>query len=69
MIEPDVTFNVLAMCLECKHRWIGNVTPEISLFKLECPACREMNSFASFMPPDYEDAVAQLLAAFDEDLH
>jgi len=60
MIDPDVSFNVLAMCLKCKHRWVGNVMPETSLFKLECPKCGKQDSFASFMPADYEEAVSQL---------
>lgn len=46
-------FNVLAMCLECCSQWIGTVDAEVSLFRLECYKCKECNSFASFIPPDY----------------
>lgn len=49
--EPQ--FGVIAMCMACKHKWIGLVMAKTSLFKLECPACKEQDSFASFIPPEY----------------
>ena len=46
-------FNVLAMCLSCKNKWIGTVEARVSLFKLQCPACKATDSFASFIPEEY----------------
>ena len=45
--------NVFALCLACWNRWIGTVVVRTSFFKLECPACKERESFASFIPDEY----------------
>lgn len=50
--EPGY-FNVIALCLLCRHKWIGMVEVETSLFTLQCPACGTQDSFASFLPDDY----------------
>lgn len=46
-------YPILAMCIACKHRWIGIVVAATSLFRLECPTCGAQDSFASFLPIDY----------------
>lgn len=48
-------YTVMVLCLTCDHRWIGGVPIETSLFKLECPQCGAQNSFASFVPEDYQE--------------
>ena len=53
-------FNVMALCLGCKHKWIGTVECRTSLFKLECPKCGAFDSFASFIPDQWIDSVAEL---------
>lgn len=50
-------FNVFALCLECKKRWIGTVEVKASLFELECPECHKQNSFASIIPDEYVDGI------------
>jgi len=50
---PVEKFVILALCISCRHRWIGTVESSTSLFKLQCPKCDEQNSFASFIPPEY----------------
>lgn len=46
-------YNVLALCLECNHKWIGTVPARAKLFELECSQCETQNSFASFLPDEY----------------
>lgn len=45
--------NLFALCLSCWHRWIATVESRTSVFKLECPKCKALDSFASFIPVDY----------------
>lgn len=52
-------FTIIAMCVECKFRWIGSVEASTSLFKLECPNCHMQDSFASFIPQEYSDALPE----------
>lgn len=52
----DPHFNVWALCLDCKQRWIGTVHYSTSLFTLVCPRCNRENSFASIIPDDYSEA-------------
>ena len=58
----DYLFAALAICLNiehgvyCHHRWIAGVPKKTSLFMLECPQCKSMDSFASLIPWDYLDA-------------
>jgi hypothetical protein len=51
--KPVFLFSALAMCLDCKKRWVAGVPAETSLFMLECPECHEQNSFASILPSEY----------------
>lgn len=46
-------FPVCALCLVCFHKWIGLISSKTSLFKLECPNCHNMDSFASFVTEEY----------------
>lgn len=48
-------FVILAMCLPCACRWIGQVIARTSLNRLECPSCGAQESFASFLPPEYTE--------------
>lgn len=52
-MDNEPHFNVLALCLRCWHRWIGTVHFRTSLFHLECPRCKQDDSFASFIPDEY----------------
>lgn len=49
----EYLFAALALCMECKHRWVAGVPKETSLFGLECPTCKVQNSFASILPSEY----------------
>lgn len=53
--RPD-KFVILALCLNCDHRWIGVIESDTQLFRLQCPKCEEHNSFASFIPSEYLNA-------------
>ena len=50
--DKEYHYNVWAMCICCSHRWIATVHFKTSVFALECPACKEMKSFASFIPSE-----------------
>lgn len=43
----------------CGHRWIAIVESGTPLFRLECPACGEQDSFVSFCPPGWCNEGAQ----------
>lgn len=49
--EPH--FVLAIICLGCTNRWIGLVHKDANGFELECPACREQNSFYSVLPSNY----------------
>lgn len=51
--QDELYFNVIALCLVCTGKWIGTVKATASLFQLECPHCKEFDSFASFIPDEY----------------
>jgi hypothetical protein len=53
--RQDLRYTVMAMCLACKHKWIGSALIETSLFYLECPQCSVQDSFATFIPQEYCD--------------
>jgi len=53
--EYKTHYAIIILCLACRFRWFGTVAQNTSLFKLECPQCREQDSFASFLPDEYLD--------------
>lgn len=53
MRDNEPHFNVHAICLMCKHKWIGVVHYATSLFTLECSKCKACDSFASIIPDEY----------------
>lgn len=54
---PEKYWVVIAMCMPCGARWVGTVPILQSLFTLECPSCGAKDSFASFIPKDYSEAM------------
>jgi len=53
-------FALVAICLDCHHKWICSVIAHTSLLKLECPKCYKNNSFASFLPRDYLESILRI---------
>lgn len=48
---------VFVLCVVCRFKWTAAFTAEVSLFKMECPRCGEFNSFPSFVPEWYLEAL------------
>lgn len=48
-------FNAAAFCIHCRTRWIATISEKTALFNLECPSCKETDSFASVLPQEYMD--------------
>ncbi len=53
IFKNEPTYTIAAVCVRCWHRWLGSVMARTSLFGLECPECRQQESFATFLPDEY----------------
>ncbi len=62
--HPDHVQTIYVLCCACKYRWFANFTSiDSPLFKLECPNCHEHDSFPSFVPRWYVEALGLEKAA------
>ena len=48
-------FLFLVLCLTCKNKWIALVPKGANVFGLECNKCTSINSFASYLPKEFND--------------
>lgn len=53
-------FNFFMMCLKCKHKWVGSLHVSVSVFKCQCPRCKATDSFGSWIPDEYSEAVERV---------
>lgn len=51
--KPHVA--VLALCLPCKHKWLAVAPVKTHFFLMQCPRCKERDSWVTFIPSWYMD--------------
>jgi hypothetical protein len=63
-VHPDHCQMAFALCCTCKHKWMAQFEAiDTSLFLLECPNCHAHDSFPSFVPRWFIEALGDKKAA------
>lgn len=57
-VHPEHAQTVYVLCCSCRYKWFAAFEAiDAALFKLECPNCKAHDSFPSFVPRWYLEAL------------